>query len=398
MDTKNGAANVAAMRKLVDRYVAEGKVANLVVAIGTAERPPDYICAGTLDLDGGPEAGPDTLYRIYSMTKLITGCAIMMLVEDGKLTLDTPLSEIFPQFAQMEVLADPENGTATRPAERPILIRHLLTHSAGFFYSSNAPAAAKSLYVEGGGETARASLEVEARRPSDLPSFAEAVARLPLLYEPGTSWYYSIALDVAGAVVEKVSEIPFERFLELRLFSPLGMSDTSFTVPGAKLDRLCSNYQIVPEGLELVETGAGSDWARPPRIPAGGSGLVSTARDFSNFMRMLLREGDLDGVRVLRLETARLMMSDMMAPGVMAAAPTDHTGYGAGGSVVTEPIPGGQAKGSFGWTGAAGTLATVDRETGFYAVLMTQVMGWHPNPLHAEFTRTLYAELPGRSE
>jgi CubicO group peptidase (beta-lactamase class C family) len=393
MATNEIAAQDASLRDLARRFVAENKVANIVVAIGGPEGSPDYICAGQQDLGAGPEAGPDTLYRIYSMTKLITGCAIMMLVEDKALTLDTPLAEIFPQFAEMKVLTDPQNSLATRRASKPILIRHLLTHSAGFSYSSNSPAGLKALYVKGGGETARATPAVEGRRPPDLLSFAEAVAKLPLMYEPGTSWHYSIALDVAGAVIEKLAGMPYSEFLQTRLLSPLGMTDTSFIVPPSKLDRLCSNYQIAPEGLELVETGAESDWARPPRFPAGGSGLVSSARDFSRFMAMLLREGEAGGERVLAAKTAQLMMSDMMAPGVMASALTEHSGYGAGGNVVVRAIPGGEAKGTFGWTGAAGTLAFVDRETGFYTVLMTQVMGWYPSPLHAEFTRTLYAAL-----
>ena len=394
MAINQAAAQGAAMHKLLQRYVADGKVPSIVVAIGGPDGAPDFVCAGQQDLFAGPEAGPDTLYRIYSMTKLITGCAIMMLVEDEQLTIDTPLAEIFPQFSEMEVLTDPENSLETRPASKPILIRHLLTHSAGFSYASNAPAGLKDLYVEGGGETARASPEVEGRRPPDLLAFAEAVAALPLLYEPGTNWHYSIALDVAGAVVEKLAGMPFEDFLQSRLFDPLGMIDTSFTAAPSKLGRLCSNYQVAPQGLELVETGAESDWARPPRFPAGGSGLVSSARDFSRFMHMLLREGDAGGQRVLEAKTAQLMMSDMMAPGVMASAPTEHTGYGAGGRVVVSAIPGGEAEGTFGWSGAAGTLAFMDRETGFYTVLMTQVLGLYPDPpLHADFTRELYAAL-----
>ncbi len=132
MSISEVAAQDASVRNMVQRYVAERKVANLVVAIGGPDEAPDYICAGQQDLGAGPEAGPDTLYRIYSMTKLITGCAIMMLVEDEVLTLDTPLAEIFPQFAEMQVLTDPQNSLATRRASKPILIRHLLTHSAGF--------------------------------------------------------------------------------------------------------------------------------------------------------------------------------------------------------------------------------------------------------------------------
>ncbi len=147
-----------AMQALVDRYVTGKSVANMVVAIGGRKGPPDFLSAGTLELGDGALAGPDTLYRIYSMSKPITGCAVMMLVEDGKLSLDTPLSDIFPAYAQMQVLTDPANSLASRPATKPILIRHLVTHSAGLAYGSSAPAPLARLYAEKGIESAAATL------------------------------------------------------------------------------------------------------------------------------------------------------------------------------------------------------------------------------------------------
>jgi CubicO group peptidase (beta-lactamase class C family) len=365
----------------------------MVIAIGGREGPPQFICAGLQDRDSGPPAGPDTIYRIYSMTKPIAGIAAMLLVEDGKLTLDTPLAEIFPEFSDMQVLTDPENSTDAAPATRPILIRHVLTHSAGFAYAMSAPPPLKQLYIDGGGETARATREIEAARPQGLLPFAAGIARLPLLYEPGTTWHDSIALDIAGAVVEKVSGIGFDRFCRERIFAPLGMDDTDFFLPSDKLDRLAAHYRRTDGGLELIETGENSNWAYEQAFPVGGSGLASTARDYARFMAMLLGEGEVDGVRVMKAETARLAMSDMMEPGVMAATHGDHDGYGAGGRVVVADIPGGEAAGTYGWSGAANTYAFVDRRNAIYTVLMTQVMEWYPSPLHAEFTRAFYADL-----
>lgn len=374
-----------AMRTLADRYVAEKKVANMVVAVGGRKGSPDFLSAGQLELGAGPLAGPDTLYRIHSMTKPVTGCAIMMLVEQGKLTLDTPLAAIFPGYAKMQVLTDPANGLAAAPAARPILIRHLLTHSAGLAYASTAPAPLARLYTE--------TFETEGRKPANLTAYAEAAASLPLMFEPGSKWNYSIGLDVAGAVVEKVSGVPFDTFLARRIFAPLGMADTGFSVPAADLGRFAANYRHAPAGLELIETGANSAYARKPAVPSGGGGLVSTARDYARFMAMLLGEGKLGGARILKPETARTMMSNLMEPGVLATTANGVTGYGAGGRSVVAAVPGGEAVSTFGWFGAANSFAFVDRAAGVYIVLMTQIMRWWPNPIYGDFGSALYADL-----
>jgi CubicO group peptidase (beta-lactamase class C family) len=381
------------VRAFVDRYVAEKKVANMVAAVGDRDRPPHFLSAGTLDLDGGPPAGPDTLYRIYSMTKPVTGCAIMMLVEEGKLKLDTPLADIFPAYAQMRVLEDPENGSATVPAKKPILIRHLVTHSAGLVYASTAPASLARLYETKGIDPGGTSRNPQSQGPTSLIAFAEAAASVPLMFEPGTRWNYSVGLDVAGAVVEKLAGMPFDHFLAQRIFAPLAMADTGFSVAGASLDRFAANYRFTATGLELIETGRNSSFARQPVFPSGGGGLVSSARDYARFMAMLLGEGQVGSTRILGTDTARVMMSNLMEPGVLATTATGPTGYGAGGRSVIVDTPGGESVGTFGWSGAANSIAFVDRRNGAYAVLMTQVMRWWPNPLYEEFGRALYADL-----
>jgi CubicO group peptidase (beta-lactamase class C family) len=384
-------AGHAAVQALVDRTVAERKAANVVVAVGGPEGAPDFVSAGRLSLGAGPAAGPDSLYRIYSMTKPITGCAIMMLVEDGKLSLDQPLSDIFPGFKQMNVLTDPANSLATRPATKPILIRHLLTHTAGFTYTIIGNGPLQKLYTEKGIVPAQVSVAAEANehRPRNLIAFAEAVAPLPLLVEPGSAWHYSIALDVAGAVVEKVSGVAFDAFLAQRIFTPLGMADTGFTVPAARLGRMTSNYNVTEKGLEPLDVPPATIYARPPAFPYGGAGLVSSARDYARFMQALLGEGQLGRNRILKPETARLMMSNLLEPGVKFG--TD-SGYGAGGRSTLVTVPGGEGAGTYGWSGAAGTHAFVDRATGLYVVMMTQFMGPPNNPLVADLTAAVYKD------
>jgi len=388
---RTGQVTHAAVKAMADRYVAERKVANIVVATGGANGGPDFISTGRLALGSGPAAGPDSLYRIYSMTKPVTGCAIMMLVEDGKLSLDQPLSDIFPGFAQMNVLTDAANSLATRPATKPILIRHLLTHTAGFTYSIIGNGPLQKLYVEKGIVPAQTSVAAEAaeHRPRDLIAFAEAVAPLPLLVEPGSAWNYSIALDVAGAVVEKVSGMPFDTFLARRIFTPLGMSDTGFTVPAAKLGRMTSNYNVTDKGLEPLDVPPATIYARPPAFPYGGAGLVSSARDYARFMQALLNEGQLGRARILKPETARLMMSNLLEPGAKFGA---DSGYGAGGRSTLVAVPGGEGAGTYGWSGAAGTHAFVDRSNGLYVVMMTQFMGPPNNPLVGDLTAAVYKD------
>jgi CubicO group peptidase (beta-lactamase class C family) len=310
------------------------------------------------------------------------------------LTLDTPLADIFPGYAKMNVLADPTVSLATRPATRPIRIRHLVTHSAGLSYGNNAPAPLVKPYDDLAKlYSDRLPVQMTPDRASTLIPFAEAAASLPLLFEPGSKWHYSIGLDVAGAVIEKVSGEPFDAFLTRHILAPLGMADTAFTVPAAKLDRFVANYRYAPGGIELGEAARTSVYARPPRMPSGGGGLVGSARDYTRFMAMLLHEGQLDGVRILKTETARAMMSDLLEPGTVAHTTSGDFGFGSGGRVVTTAKPGSEGLGTFGWSGAANTVAFVDRAHGVYVVLMTQILPWPDNRIYPDLGTALYADL-----
>ena len=355
---------------LFDSYVSTGKMPGIVGAFGAGDSPTQYVSAGRQGLE--PDAAPvgeHTLWRIYSMTKPITGMAAMMLVEDGKLRLDQPIGEILPAFRTMRVLTDPENSLASRPATRPITVRHLLTHTSGLGYSINAKGPLLKEYERLGLVPFAANAQVEAQvrptRPQSLQQFAERAATVPLLADPGTRWSYSMSLDVMGAVIERASGMSFERFVQTRLFDPLGMSRTYWQVPRDRATSLASNYTFVGDNLIPLDPAATSAFLDAPSFPYGGAGLVSSARDYDRFLHMLQNGGELDSVRVMKAETVSLALSNLLPDGVTfggigggpGGAPM---GYGAGGSVSLVDRPGGPGKGTYGWGGAAGTIAWVD--------------------------------------
>jgi CubicO group peptidase (beta-lactamase class C family) len=367
---------LASTQDLFDRYVRENRVPGIVGAFGVGDTPTLFPAAGRISDDANAvPATADTLWRVYSMTKPVTAMAAMILIEDGKLRLDGPIADFFPGFARMRVLTSPDTSLASRPATTPITVRHLLTHTAGLGYSIVTKGPLLKEYERLGIVPAavNAAAEKEARptRPTSLAAFATRVATLPLIAEPGSKWSYSIGLDVLAAVVEKAAGMPFERFVQTRLFGPLRMTSSYWTVPRTEVGRFASNYAFVGDVRAPVDPAATSVWLTPPSFPYGGAGLVMSARDYDRFLHMLADEGTLDGVRVMRPETVRLALSNLLPPGVVfagvggttggAAAGRTPMGFGAGGSVYLADGAGGfPSKGTYGWGGAAGTVAFVD--------------------------------------
>ncbi|WP_374944409.1 serine hydrolase domain-containing protein [Sphingomonas sp.] len=359
---------------LFDGYVRSGKMPGIVGAFGVGDLPTQFVTAGAQGLEPGQRpADADTLWRVYSMTKPITGMAAMMLVEDGKLSLDEPLGDIFPAFRSMKVLTDPDTSLASRPAARPITIRNLLTHTAGLGYNIITKGPLLKEYERLGilPGAVNAAVEVQAHqvRPKSLAEFANRVATLPLIADPGTKWSYSIGLDVMGAVVEKVSGMSFERFVQTRIFTPLGMTRSYWQVPRDRQGLLSTNYTFVGDKVVPLDPAATSTFLDAPSFAYGGAGLVMSARDYDRFLHMLQDEGELDGVRVMKPETVRLAMSNLLPAGVFFTGIGGGTGgtqapvpmgFGAGGSVYLADKPNGPGKGTYGWGGAAGTIAWVD--------------------------------------
>lgn len=389
-----------ATQAVLDAAVSAGKVPGIVVAVGRGDGPTLFVTSGRIaDAPAAAGAGPDSLWRVYSMTKPVTATAAMILIEEGKLKLDEPVATYLPAFARMRVLTDREHGLASAPATRPITIRELLTHTAGLGYSIIPTGVLPHEYERQGIVPAvldtRSEAQARRTRPPTLLAFADKTATLPLLWEPGTRWSYSIGLDVMGAVIEKVSGVPFDRFVNTRIFQPLGMASSFWTVPAADAPRLATNYAAVMGNRVAVDPattpGASSLWLTPPEFPYGGAGLVMSARDYDIFLHMLQDGGSRRGARILKPATVALMTSNLLPPGVVfpgsvngtvlggSAAPVQPAGFGAGGSVYTADGPGGYpGVGTYGWGGAAGTTAFIDPKRGTRVTIMLNLMGGVP--------------------
>ena len=390
---------------LAKDYVAQNRAQGIVVAYGVGDSAPVFASAGRIAVEAdAAAAGPDSLWRVYSMTKPITAMAAMMLVEDGKLKLDQPIADFFPGFRNMKVLTDPANSLDSRPATTQITVRHLLTHTAGLGYSIITKGPLLKEYERLGitPGAVNAALEAQARplRPKSLKEFAERVSTLPLIAEPGTKWSYSISLDLLPAVIEAAAGMPYEQFLQSRMLTPLKMRSTYWTVPQSEVGRFATNYAWAGENRVPFDPAKSSAWLTPPSFPYGGAGLVMSARDYDRFLHMLANGGTLDGVRVMKPETVRLAMSDLLPAGVIyGGAPSGSggasgpkMGYGAGGSVQLEDVPGGAGKGTYGWGGAAGTVAWVDPSKKIRGTVMVNYFPSDKWPLRADAVKAVYAQ------
>jgi CubicO group peptidase (beta-lactamase class C family) len=395
----------APVETMAKDYVAQNRTPGIVIAYGVDDSTPVFASAGRIAVEpDAAAAGPDSLWRVYSMTKPITAMAAMMLVEDGKLKLDQPISDFFPGFRNMKVLTDPANSLASRPATTQITVRHLLTHTAGLGYSIITKGPLLKEYERLGitPGAVNAVFEAQARplRPTSLKEFAERVATLPLIAEPGTKWSYSISLDLLPAIIEAAAGMPFEQFVQSRMFGPLKMTSTYWTVPQSEVGRFATNYAWAGDNRLPFDPAKTSVYLTPPSFPYGGAGLVMSARDYDRFLHMLANSGAVDGVRVMKAETVKLAMSNLLPAGVTyGGAPSGSggamgpkMGYGAGGSVQLEDVPGGAGKGTYGWGGAAGTVAWVDPSKKIRGTVMVNYFPSDKWPLRADAVKAVYAQ------
>jgi len=300
---------------------------------------------------------PNDIFRIYSMTKPVTSVAVMMLVEDGLISLDDKVGSIIPTFKDVKVYQD----MGPRRPDRPIRIRHLLTHTSGLTYGIFGSSAVDSMYNR--------AFDKESGNPEpDLEKWAAILASLPLIDDPGDRWNYSLSTDLLGHVVEVVSGRTLDRFFRERIFDPLGMHDTGFHVPEERQDRLTALYRSTGKALELDDSPADGSYTRPPTWLSGGGGLVSTARDYLRFCRMLLDGGELDGVRLLKPETVRMMTRSQLAGDLVPILGIPGMGFGLGFAV-----PAGQEDGTYWWPGAASTYFWIDPAEEIVALAWTQL-------------------------
>ncbi len=388
----------ANVTRLVQGYVDSRKVSGMVVTLGFGDGPLTAIRAGVDSFTAPRPSGLDSIYRIYSMTKPVTGMGAVALIDEGRLGLDQPLHEILPKFRTMQVQKVYDGPIAAdnlEPAVRPITIRQLLTHTAGLGYgivqSGPIAEAFRERGVVPGLVTRLQALPVfRGIAVQGLDVFADRVAEMPLVYQPGTKWSYSIAFEILGRVIEVVSGQPFDRFLRERFFDPLGMVDTHFQVPRAKAERMTTSYFLYNGSLLPIDLGTDSVYFDPPPLPFGGSGLASTPQDYDRFLAMLHNHGLFEGRRVMTESAVRLGTSNLL-PDTVDPANAYEGGawdYGAGGRVGK-----GAETGAYGWAGAAGTLGFIYRPLNLRAGLYTQYMPSMAYPLIDEFPAAIRADL-----
>jgi len=379
---------------LAASYVDSGKLPGVVALLGIGDSQ-TAIMRGVQTLGDPRPADIDSLYRAYSMTKPITGMVAMMLIDEGKLGLDQPLSDILPKFAKMQVQVTPDGSlTDVRPAKTPITIRHLLTHTSGLGYSIIQKGPIKDAYEAAGlvpaqvGRKPIPGLTVARKLPS-LAAFADGLAEMPLVYEPGTMWSYSVSLDLLGRVIEVVTGKPFDQVVAERIFGPCGMTSSGFMVAPANAARLTTNYGISDHKLSPIDPAATSVYLDPPAYPFGGAGLVTSPRDYDRFLQMLLGYGMLGTTRVMSEHAVRLGTSDLLPPALVGANVFGRpSGFGAGGRVGI-----GSDAGTFGWSGAAGTVGFVSYRAGLRAGLWVQYMPSGALPIGEEFPVAIRADL-----
>ena len=376
------------IRPVMQGYVDDGNIAGFLTAVARHGKIVHFETIGMQDIENNKPMAADTIFRIHSMSKPITSVAVMMLYEEGHFQLDTPVSKFIPEFKNMKVYN--EEQTEISDAKNAVTVKHLLTHTAGLIYGW-------------GGEPAdKRFQEANIFAPgTTLADMAKKLSTVPLVHEPGEAWTYGVSTDLLGYLVEVVSGMPFEEFLQTRIFAPLGMVDTAFSVPLEKMDRFAALYQLNKEGgmkgakekEKKVDDTKGKEKAKkaakdrkmrlervdkdPPIqndeirfFPGGGGGLLSTAPDYIRFCQMLLNGGELDGVRILKQETVELMRH-----------PHHDNWFGLGFAIVTDSkstddkdlsdTP--ESVGSFSWGGAAGTTFWIDPEKQLIGLLMTQI-------------------------
>jgi CubicO group peptidase (beta-lactamase class C family) len=361
---------VSKLSDILQTYAGNGSVPGAVGLIARGDRV-EVQAAGWGDVEGTFPMARDSIFRVASTTKPITAAAVMMLVDDGRIALEDPIGRWLPELASPAVVRTPAGPVDdVVPAVRPITVADLLTFRAGYGFPSDfSLPAVGPLFSE---------LKQGPPQPQAVPAPDEwmaALARIPLLYQPGEAWLYETCSDIQGVLIARVSGRPLPEFLAERLFEPLGMADTGFEVPAGQLGRFTSYYRADPAGgLELVDA-PGGQWSSRPAFPSGAGGLVSTAGDWYSFARMLLAGGNAGGRQLLSPASVRQMTTDQLTPSQRDASRLflEGQGWGFGGSVDVEAIDPWNVPGRDGWVGGTGTAAYITPSTGAVTILLSQL-------------------------
>jgi CubicO group peptidase (beta-lactamase class C family) len=387
------------------RYVDDGRLPGWLITVSRHGRLAHASWRGSRDLEAGLPVEPDTLWRIYSMTKPVTSVAAMMLYEEGGFELTDPVSSFIPSFADVRVFAGGSDlRQLTVPAIEPVRIWHLLTHTAGLTYGFHRVHPVDARYRAAG-------FELDTPAAVNLAQACDIWAGIPLLFQPGTEWNYSAATDVLGRVVEVVSGQSLEEFFTTRILRPLGMTETRFSVTGSDTARLAALYTPGPDGTPTRLDALGAAACQPPAMLSGGAGLISTAADYYRFLQLLLHRadspaGELDGARLLSPATVAYMGRNHLPGGLDLETfgrplypdfPFRGVGFGLGFAVVIDPA---RAKvvcsaGELSWGGAASTAFWVDPREELTVSFYTQLLPSSSYRLRPQLRQLVYQALTG---
>jgi CubicO group peptidase (beta-lactamase class C family) len=376
------------LHAMLQRHVDEGKHAGLVSLVARHGRIVDWQVYGSRDLGAKLPMEKDTIVRVYSMSKVISTVAVMILQEEGRLKLDDQVGMYLPALAKMKVFA---GGTAKHPklvdATRQMTVKDLLTHTSGLIYGF------------GKGPIDEIYRGAKILESASMDAFVAKLATLPLAHQPGARFSYGLSVDVLGAIVEKVSGMPFERFVEQRITVPLAMVDTGYDVPEAKRGRIAKVYTLDKANAlsEVPQDQLAGVYPEPGHgFAAGGAGMFSTIGDYARFGQMLQNGGELDGVRILGRKTVELMMANHLNH---LSKPTtefsESDGFGLGGAVRIDLAKGSAAGsiGQYGWSGAATTYFNIDPKEQTLVLVFAQHFPFNQHGLFAQFSTLMYAAL-----
>ena len=372
------AARLDRIAPAMQRWVDDGKIPCALTMIAREGKLVYFEKVGMQDIASATPIELGTIFRIYSMTKPITSVAVMMLYEEGHFQLTTPVSEFIPAFKDMKVYAN--HGDAIIDAEREMTIKHLLTHTSGLIYGGDWVHPINDRYREA------------TFFAGDLEHMVNELGKIPLLHHPGDAWNYGMSTDVLGYLVEVVSGMPFAEFLKNRIFEPLGMVDTDFSVPEAKADRYATVYEPTEDGgIQVLENPPVS---KDPLsfFHAGGAGLQSTAADYLRFCQMMLNEGELYGNRLLGRKTVELIRMNHISEDWQPLW-RSGCGFGLGFAVVTNVAETHSlgSVGTYSWGGLASTTFWIDPVEDLIGIFMTQLIG--DSPFHAQFRVLTYQAI-----
>jgi CubicO group peptidase (beta-lactamase class C family) len=392
-------ADFSAMHERMQWYVDEEILACCETVVMSGTEVVDHRRFGYMDLETNQPLREDAIYRMFSNTKIVTSVAAMMLYEEGKFSIEDPISRFLPKFAEMQVLKPGATSiNEVESARTPMLIKQVMSHSSGLSYGFIEPMSVIDQAYAAAGLTLGGVSEIT------LEQLCDTLATLPLAYQPGAMWRYSFGTDITARIIEVISGQRFDEFLKERIFEPLGMVDTDFYVPAEKIDRLVTMYapkvmmQPMTGGLNKADDPATGGWSQPKAMLSGGGGLVSTVSDYLAFLKMIVNGGTWEGVQILKPETLQLMRTNQLEPGVGVRFPVwvmEGTVFGLGFALKESPgadeSP--SAKGEYHWGGMAGThswMAPIPNITGF--CLTNRMPGfWHP--FSNDFKRMVYERL-----